>query len=95
MAEKCATFEPFAVPCCSNYTNDNCLCAAVDGAERVLRHVIHTKGDLTQAQRDYCRQEIGSIEGYTESDCDGLNDADLARLTLNAWVDYCRDKGLL
>jgi hypothetical protein len=49
---------------------------------------------MTPAERDWCRDEIARIEGYTEKDAEG-DDADVARTVLSAWTDYCRDKGLL
>lgn len=46
-------------------------------------------------QREFCLSEVTQIEGYTRADGEGLNDADLSRLVLAAWTDYCRDQGLL
>ena len=84
-----------SVPCCQGLNDQDCLCAHVDGAERVLRHVITNNGELTAAQRDYCRNEISSVEGYSIADCEGLSDSGLAHLTLSAWADYARDMGML
>jgi hypothetical protein len=50
---------------------------------------------MTAEQRDWCLNEIASVEGYSRSDFEGECDGGLARGVLDAWRDYCRDKGLL
>jgi len=79
---------------------DNCAfqltrCVCLD-EERALRLVMRwTNMSLTRSQREECIREIESVEGYSRDDCEGLSDADVARMVLNAWADYARDKGLL
>lgn len=50
---------------------------------------------MTPEQREYCLEQIGQVEGYRREDYEAEADPDLARGVLNAWTDYCRDKGLL
>lgn len=50
---------------------------------------------MTTEQRLWCFREIDSVEGWKAADYDGCTDDMLARAVLCAWVDYCRDKGLL
>jgi hypothetical protein len=50
---------------------------------------------MTADQREYCLTEIGGVEGYNRNEHEQLADADLARATLSAWADFCRDKGLI
>ena len=91
-------FEGIDVDCCKGvYLNaDNpCVCS-ID--ERVLR--AYSRSDIlletmTPEQRDWCLSEIESVEGYDRADYESSDDADLARGVLDAWQDYCRDKGLL
>jgi len=65
--------------------------------EKVLRTIIDGRDDivLTDDQREWCLQEIGRVEGYNRDDYKNGTSADLARAVLEAWTDYCRDKGLL
>lgn len=73
---------------------EGCLCM---DAERALRAYMgkHPMPPMTSEQRAYCLEEIGSVEGYERTDYEACTDEDLARGVLSAWVDYCRDKGLL
>jgi hypothetical protein len=50
---------------------------------------------MTPEQRAWCLDEIGSIEGYNRADYEGETDGNLARTVLSAWLDLCRDKGLV
>lgn len=86
--------EPFPVGPCQCFDESEgvgCMCAP---AERGLRSVIAAKGGLTPAQREWCCQEIESIEGHTRPPAD-WSDESVAREVLSAWTDYCRDKGML
>lgn len=65
------------------------------GAEKVLRYVMAVDGNLTPQQREYCLTEIDRVEGHSRKDHEDDSHADLARATIDAWTDYCRDKGLL
>ena len=83
-------------PCCSAdpYGEGGCACPT---EERALRAWKDSKPmpPMTSEQRDWCLNEIGQIEGYRREDHEQEADPDLARVVLNAWTDYCRDKGLL
>ena len=69
-----------------------CVCMP---EEKALRAIMAGRyRPMTQAERDWCRDEIASVEGYTAAHAEG-SDADVARMVLNAWTDYCRDKGML
>lgn len=81
------------VPCqCtgSGWIDDEtgCICGLT---ERALR----AGGPFTADQRNWCLDEIASVEGHTRADHEGDTDADLGRAVLDAWVDYCRDKGMM
>ncbi len=71
-----------------------CLC---DDRERIIR-VWASKTSaiplMTDAQRAWCLDEIAGIEGYSRSDYETQPDSAIARGVLNAWRDYCRDKGI-
>lgn len=68
-----------------------CMCLA---PERHLRHVMAGKATLSAEQREWCCQEIENVEGHSRPPAD-WSDADVSHEVLNAWTDYCRDKGLL
>ena len=50
---------------------------------------------MTPEQREFCLSEIDRVEGYERKGLEDVSDQVLASDTLSAWVDYCRDKGLL
>jgi hypothetical protein len=50
---------------------------------------------MTDEQREWCLDEIGGIEGYDRDEHVQDSDVTLAWTVLHAWVDYCRDKGML
>ena len=86
-------FDGITVECCS--PGDPCVCPH---NERVLRaYSAATPGlpPMTAAQRDWCLDNISEVEGYRRNDYESLQDPDVARGVLDAWTDYCRDKGLL
>ncbi len=72
-----------------------CLCGP---AERVLRAYADAELGLppmTPEQREWCLTEIDSTEGNSRKNHTNDTDPQLALSVLSAWVDYCRDKGLL
>lgn len=71
-----------------------CVC---DQAERCLRAYIKdmAPSTMTEEQRKWCLEEIDMVEGYDAKEWDDASDKDMARGVLSAWLDYCRDKGLL
>lgn len=81
------------VQCCTGH-EVLCECGA---DERPLR--AYARGDalpsMTVDQRDWCLQQIGQMEGYSVADYAHADDRVLASGVINAWTDYCRDKGLL
>lgn len=84
-------FADFA-PCCEGPDEPGCACGF---QERALRAVIAGQyRPMTPDERAWCKQEITSVDGYTEKDAEG-DDPEVARTVLRAWSDYCRDKGLL
>lgn len=85
-----------------NLAPDRCVCECPYGCqcppgEKALRFILgHRPGTyFTQEQREWCLDEIGSVEGYRREDYADLSDPEIARGVLDAWLDYCRDKGLL
>ncbi len=94
-------FDPYSVPCgCMGPLDEDC-CPCADaqgvgaGAERVLRHIVHVGGKLTDRQREWCMSEINKVEGHCSADVVQADDATVAAEVLCAWLDYCRDKGML
>lgn len=64
--------------------------------ERALRFIADDKAcTLSTADRTWCLAEIGRVEGFAVADYERANDPDLARGVLDAWLSFCRDKGLL
>lgn len=72
----------------------DCMCGR---DERALRAYVDGKivVPMTDSQRAFCLNEIGTVEGYDAKEHRGDSDVELARTVLSAWTDYCRDKGLL
>lgn len=85
---------PFA-PCCMCWGDDSCMCTPMERALRGWTRASSTMPAMTAEQRDLCLQEIAQVEGYDRAEWEGEGDAALANGTLSAWIDYCRDKGLL
>ena len=79
------------LPCACDY-GDGCICLPM---ERALRHATKGSVALTSEQRETCLAEIAKVEGWDRADHQGQSDRDLARSTLGAWADYCRDRSLL
>jgi hypothetical protein len=82
-------------PCCRVDAGEGCICGT---DERVLRGYIggvSTLQPMTQPQREWCLHEIHSVEGYDREEHESDSDSDLARTVLDAWTDYCRDKGIM
>lgn len=50
---------------------------------------------MTPEQREWCLNEIDTVEGYERKHYEGSPDELVANGVLSAWVDYCRDKGLI
>jgi hypothetical protein len=84
----------FADPaaCCSGPGAPGCACGR---EERALRAICFKQyRPMTPAEREWCKQEITRVEGYSPQDAEGT-DAEVASVVLRAWADYCRDKGLM
>lgn len=73
----------------------SCICNPTEMALRAWSSPSWKLAPMTPAQREWCLQEIDGVEGYKRADYEPLTDAELARGVLDAWRDYCRDKGLL
>lgn len=71
-----------------------CICGLEERALRAFKGGC-APNPMTPKQREWCLDEIGSVEGYERSDFEDATDANLATNVIGAWVDYCRDKGLL
>lgn len=80
---------------------ESCLCGygeccVCPDTERALRRVIADGSiKLDAEQREWCLREIDKVEGHGRNDYVGADDSTVAAGVLNAWVDYCRDKGLM
>lgn len=84
-----------AVPPCCQGPDAKCVCLR---EERVLRAYVGGYGGLpsmTFREREWCLDEIHSVEGYDRKDFQAASDAVLAQGVLSAWLDYCRDMGVL
>lgn len=77
---------------CFSAADAICVCPAT---ERALRHVARAGAPMTAEQREWCLMEIDGVEGYRRDDYVNESDPDVAHGVLNAWTDYCRDKGLI
>lgn len=84
-----------AAPCCTPDYPPGCVCPPAEKALRAWSAGQEGMPAMTAEQRAYCLGEIGKVEGYSRVEHEDEPDAQLARTTLSAWVDYCRDKGLL
>ncbi|MPR10151.1 hypothetical protein [Microvirga tunisiensis] len=74
---------------------DLCVCPLKEAAMRAYASGSRTPlPAMNSEQRDWCLEEIGSVEGHDRKDHDYSTDQHLARAVLNAWTDYARDKGL-
>ena len=80
------------VPCQCN--RGTCICPPEKTALRAWVKKNQTTS-MTAEQRTWCLDEIASVEGFDPADYEHLPDDQLARGVLNAWTEYCRDKGLL
>lgn len=79
---------------CYSDERDPCVCGLT---EKALRWWCRegTTQRMTPEQREWCLNEIESVEGYRRGDYEFVADGMLANGVLSAWVDYCRDKGLM
>lgn len=94
MSSPLDVIAPTACICYGPAECEGCVCGET---ERALRAYI-TKQPMpamTPAQRAWCLSEIDLVEGYDRKDYEQETDAGVARGVLNAWTDFCRDKGLL
>lgn len=71
-----------------------CICPLCERALRAWSNG-SLKIGMTPDQREFCLSEIDSVEGYRREDYESYSESDLARGVLDAWRDYCRDKGML
>lgn len=83
---------------------EGCICPGMGGedggcacpaAERALRAISRGDYELTDEAREWCLDQIASVEGYERSQYEGDADRHVANGVLHAWADYCRDKGLM
>lgn len=72
----------------------HCVCGE---SEKALRGWLNGRitTPMTPEQREWCYSEIDCIEAHDREDYVTGTDAELASGVLNAWGDYCKDKGLL
>lgn len=84
--------DRFSITCCMGENADGCACGFTE--ERALRAVIDGRRSMTGDERAWCSDQIASVEGHEAPPAD-WSDVDVARGVLSAWMDYCRDKGLL
>jgi len=92
------------LPCyCYSDQPDGCVCS---DCERALPHYHRRqKGKrldlppMPSAQRAWCLSEVRSVEGMgaeaQELEREGTEDRWFACYVIDAWVEYCRDKGLI
>jgi hypothetical protein len=80
--------------CCMG--DDGCVCPAQERALRGWMRSDPMLPSMSEVQREWCLREIDQVEGHYRVDYEGISsDEELARGVLNAWTDYCRDKGLM
>lgn len=85
---------PLVDHCYCYGTTEPCICGMTEKALRGWSGG-SIKERMTPEQRDWCLNEIDNTEGYRREDYQTTTDELLANGVLSAWVDYCRDKGLL
>lgn len=73
---------------------ETCMCSAAERAVRAFAYC-RPADVMTPEQRRWCLDEIAAVEGFRREDHDADDDMDLARCVLDAWTEYCRDKGLI
>lgn len=86
---------PCSCLCEEDQRDGGCMC---QNAERALRQIAagNATKPMNHEQRAWCIREVVAVEGYSESDAnENTPDCELAHNVLCAWVDYCRDKGML
>lgn len=77
-------------------THGDCVCGTTEKALRAWCNPIGVKTNpMTAPQREWCLSEIDSVEDYRREDYATMPDELVANGVLVAWMDYCRDKGLL
>jgi len=72
----------------------HCVCGETEKALRGWLNKRITK-PMTPEQREWCYEEINSVEAHDRKDYEEGTDAELAMGVLSAWQEYCQDKGLL
>lgn len=91
--------DPIPATVCQCYLNpvlaEQCECPDAERALRAWTGQSPLVPAMTPEQREWCLSEIDSVEGYRRSDYESDTDAHVARGVLDAWTDFCRDKGLL
>ena len=72
----------------------HCVCGE---SEKALRGWLNGRitTPMTPEQREWCYQEIDSVEAHDRKDYESGTDVELAKGVLSAWQEYCQDKGLL
>jgi hypothetical protein len=86
------SLEARAPSACVCDMEGSCFCPDL---ERALRDNSGVGQTLSADEREWCLQEIASIEGHSRADFDGAPDGMVAHGVLCAWLDYARDKGLI
>lgn len=79
--------------CCYAGEEIGCVCTETERQLRAFTAGMPSMGQMTPAQREWCLSEIDSVEGWSRAEHEHDADHELARNVLNAWRDYCRDKG--
>jgi hypothetical protein len=96
MLKSLEPLDPGGCPCYPEpEPGDLCVCCSVERVLRLYAGGVEKMPPMTPEQRYECLEEIASVEGYERDDYVGETDQHLASGVLYAWVDYCRDKGLL
>lgn len=88
-------FGDLWVPCCQPDAEEGCVCGSDERILRAYADRLPSLPPMTKEQRNWCLDEIGGVEGYNRFEYEEYPDHDLAYVVLRAWVDYCRDNGML
>lgn len=72
---------------------DACFCSPTERGLRAIKAGASPYA-MTAAERDWCLEQVRAVEGWDDHPADDPDDY-LARAVLCAWLDFCRDKGLL
>lgn len=87
---------PTDIPCqCYLRRVHECVCPDQEKAMRAYANRLASLRPMSEKEREWCLIQVNDVEGYARKDYEDASDRELAATVLCAWMDFCRDKGLL